>query len=584
MEYTAESYKDIMTTDDYLDQEKMKSQSTVAISWLERHNDYLQKLENTYNNGSNTEMLGETYKGICKQCSNYVDVIGVLRSANDCDKMDHQYLKAVLGSMTFRGLTIISCACAAHRGEDNERSMAAADRYLASIAEDDSDRDWHNSCADGHDRNADSYKEEYERMEKYMCTFHSVNELTKTLFTLGNEYRAVAKQGMESIALAYNPATREYCVGDETWKAGLKELNEKYNNIINDRAKTIGESMSYEEATAILQKDAVDVSDVEYLALCYAFDGMSDEEVTKFIESAYIPGKKGDVVQVGDYTSQISVGMVEYKASETFLRFAAVYQTQSPVVNIEEFDEKLGATDDELQRKFRNSNILYIFSEMYPHIYLSYNEGDEVIKKDFSISISEISTNTWELSFKGNTTEYATRDADNTFQINKFHEDVCGDINETVKDLNMDEEDTNNIFANTIVNSIKFSVGLAETPGGIPVGALAMWALDELSLVNPPGETHVETTSNITLFNLSEGLEKLHIHATVINRRDDYFYQAYVTNVQYDSKYVQNMIDKYNNLHSDDPINCTPDELVQSVLGDSDVVDSETLVAFLDEF
>ncbi|MBE5905037.1 MAG: hypothetical protein E7275_12250 [Pseudobutyrivibrio sp.] len=578
MGYSAEDYAELMTTSDYLDQENLKSQSTVAISWLERHNNYLQTIENTYKDGSNIDMLGETYKGICKQCSSYVDIIEVLKTANDCDKMDHQYLKAVLGSMTFRGLNIISCACAAHRGEDNERSLADADRYAASIAEHDSDRQWHYSCAAGHDRNADSYKEEYERMEKYMRRFHRVNELTKNLFTLGNEYRAVAKQGMESIAWTYDPDAKIYSAGDESWKAGLTPLNEKYNGLIENRAKKIGESWSVEEASAILKKDAVNVTDVEYLALCYAFDGMSEKEMAEFIDSAYSETGYTHAVHM-DYHDggDISKAKMQFTASETFIEFSAIYRSKYNS-GVE------GVTAEQLYR----NNILYVFAEVNPVLYTAVDEGDHVKNLGISVSSSKDESNQVKSYLTITIGADSAMSGQTEGQKYRIH---CYPSEEQYMDefvdLTIEESTRYKTDGREKSNSVIFAGG--ETAMGLlaKYGEMTTFGIGAFELLRgycsaEAAEKEAIKKSEFTREYLDLGnlLMELNITGTVINDYGGGDDKVYITNVQYDENRINEAISSWNKRNPNEKIDCTAQEFVNTFLGQDNAVSQELMDKF----
>ena len=556
---TEEYYSNLMTVNDYLDQEKLKSQSSTAMAWLGRHNDYLDNMRATYNAGSNTDMLGKTYKGICQQCSGYVSVIDVLKTANDCDIADHEYMLAVLGAMTFDGSAIIPAAIEAHKNEDDERAAAASDRSAAASANDPETRDMYNSSADSHDSAADSYKAEWELMEKYMRRFHRVNVKTKDLFILGNEYRKVGRNGLDSIAWTFNSETNEYAAADDTWKKDLKTLDEKLYQVYVSHAKEIGESWTLDDACKMIQKDADEISAQEYMALCYKYDAMSYDEIEIFVDSAYSKVKYWPP-QMTSYTDggMYGKGFIQYEVSSSFSKFTNVYCSINNTKN-ECFD------NDKLFR----ANVLYLINEVNPTLYMVTDTED--CNKNLGINITRDDLNGGVLEIEANCHMGDIKKAQK-YQINDYSDKLTGDINITIKDCDRPE---GNVNEQLLVQGVQYGIG--QIPG---IGTI-LDGMDFLQTYVDDKVAREEYETEENYLDMSEALQDLEVSATVINRRDEGNYGMYFTNINYKSVYVQTKIDDWNENHKDKTIDCSPDDLVLSVLGKSDAVDQDILAEFI---
>lgn len=558
---TEEYYSDLMTVNDYLDQEKMKSQSNIAMAWLNRHNEYLDNMSTVYNSGSQTDMLGKTFTGICQQCDGYVSVIDVLKSANECDYADHEYMLAVLGTMTFDGSAIIPAAIEAHRNEDDERAAAASDRNAALCAQDDLIRSMYYSSAVNHENAADTYKEEWERLEKYMRRFHRVDEKTKDLFKLGNEYRVLARNGLNSIAWTYNSDIKEYSLSDDSWKNDKKKLDEKVYEAYISHAKEIGESWSLEDACKIVQKDVNEVSAQEYMALCYAFDGMTEEEMSTFIDSAYKkvkywPPQRVDYAYGGMYTK----GYIQYELTGTFSNFARIYYT----IN----NANCGCYDN---GKLFRANVLYLVDELNSDLYMP--TDTENCKKNLGISVKYDEDNKYGKLTIGTNCNMGVINNPQEYRINQYSDKLTGDINITIKDdLKVDDD----VSQQLIVQAVQ--TGLDKVPG---VGEV-LTGVDFLQTYLDNKMAVEKYEKDQKWLNISEAMQDLDISATVINRRDEDHYGLYFTNVTYKNNYIQEKIDIWNTNHTDKQITCSPNELVLCVLGKSDAVEENILCDFIE--
>lgn len=556
---TEDYYSNLMTVNDYLDQEKLKSQSSIAMAWLGRHNEYLDNMRALYNAGADTDMLGKTYKGICQQCSGYVSVIDVLKTANDCDIADHEYMLAVLGAMTFDGSIIIPAAIEAHKNEDDERAAAASDRSAAASTDDPQMRDMYNTSASSHDKAADTYRAEWELLEKYMRRFHRVNEKTKDLFTLGNEYRIVARNGLESIAWTFNSKTNEYATADDTWKNDLKTLDEKLYQVYVSHAKEIGESWSLEDACKIIQKDADKISVQEYMALCYAYDAMEPDEKEIFLESSYIPTDETFVSSTGYASTR------KCSVSFTMQLFTAVYGKTMSV----RFDESGNPYNADVNRistdeQLLNYNLLYTVSYITPDIYVGGNKYSKDEDLKCNIEIIEQGNGEHQITIDAYNSAYVTAPIGTiissvgytqTYTICPYSHNLDAKIDDAV--MGKIDGTFRSNFSADVTSTIATNVwDTAVDPCLNAVGGLAYTASETIiSLGNDyiegveNDQVLDEARSNLDLGNMLEGYG---CGATLIFDDNN---NVYVPLYYYDEEELEEYIEEYNEIQTEEKSN-----------------------------
>ena len=413
------------------------------------------------------------------------------------------------------------------------------------------------------------------RMERYMGEYDNVNTITSELFTLGAEYRLVAKDGMESIAWNFDKNTNTYSENSNDWKGPLTELGEKAYTEFSKRIEIIAKYMSLDDACDLISKDAEDVTVQEYLALCTKFDGMTDDEMSKFIDSAYKEKEYWDALPM-DYTSggMYSDAKVQYTVSSAFIEFADIYIKKNNVNN-----------DCNNGKKLYKANVLYIFSEITPDLYIHVDKDDKNYTKDLGIKLSYDENNkSGKVLISADPSMGATTHSQE-YDINPYTDKLTGPINTTVKDDINDLGDLGTQYAVAGVQMVLGDLyGLSPEVAGetIPGVGVAFSGIDALKTYTEYKESVQKANRQCQWLDLSEALQDLEIYATVINRRDAGDYCFYLTNVKYDTNTVNSYIDDWNSKNPDRKIECTSGELVLSVLGKSDAVDQQLLKDFIE--
>lgn len=562
-EFVDSHYDGEMKETDKLNPAKLSAQCNSYTEKLNQENLSLDALYTAFHNASAVDLEGKTAGAFLEQCENYCIIIECLQMANYCDIEDNTKLYNKLGYIYLDGEVIIPGRIEAIENWNECIDKRNTCNYLAGITDDDDDRDRLHSEAGYWQRMADSYYAEWERLTKLKEEFEDVNAFSKGLYT-GNaeQFRSFAYQGMQLVGYAFKAGEYTMQSGVDEWKKSALQLKQDCLVNITNQWKTADGDWDMDKLGATISLEADQLTQLEYMALCYVVDDLSDEEMAVFIDSAYKETNRYEALPL-DYNSggMYSSAKVQYSASSAFMTLADMY--------IQTNCAQTGCTDE---YKLYKANVLYIFSEVTPDLYIHIDKDDENYEKELGIDISYDNLNHYGVVEISADSSMGAPTHSQEYKINLYTENLTGPINTTIKD----DLQVENLSQQYCV------AGVQIIQGAIPGVNHFSTAVSLIQTYTDHVESVKKVEKESDWLNLSEALQDLKISATVINRRDEGDYCFYLTNVNYNDDYINEQIDAWNNTHPEETISCSPTDLVLSVLGKSDAVDQETVRLFVE--
>ena len=259
-----------MTSNDILDQEKLKAQCAAAIDNIALRNEYLSKISEVFVAGQQMEDSGKSADAIKNQCKAYVSLIKAMVYANEYDSADHAALNAMLGGGAHGGYldgAYILERISAEKTEELNCASRAADCRNKAYSTDDpaiashwySEASYWDGCSDNH-----------RRAWQYWCAkrdfFDSVQEKSRGFFQNSISYREYVNQGMEAIAFSFSNGT--YNIPDTSeWQQGIEKLNEKFEDGIEEVAKGLLDKdgkIDIDKTDKLLSKKINELTPYEY--------------------------------------------------------------------------------------------------------------------------------------------------------------------------------------------------------------------------------------------------------------------------------------------------------------------------------
>ena len=311
-----------MTIDDKLIPQTLKAQCDSAMQILEQNNADIETMQRSLENFIvDDELVSEAYSALKKQISDYLSVTSAMISANEMDIADLQILKTSIGDEELRGDMILNKRDVAYSDMNDFHDQATA--YIRkSNAEPDLSvlKAWYYEVAEYYEVRSIIAGRKYDLWLEKERQYDEIEAMTQNLFTRSSALRDAAKRGMESITGAFQNGTYHIDMS-ASWRT---DITAEKSNIVQELKSgfiiTNGAAGIVYNWTAIeewLQKDAGEVSELEYLAFIELMSEMSVTDLENVFATAQIKKHPWD-----DVYGEVSDVMKE--ASERYLMLAKI--------------------------------------------------------------------------------------------------------------------------------------------------------------------------------------------------------------------------------------------------------------------
>ncbi len=282
-----------MLTTDQLRPETLKAQCDSAIQILEQENEAIRILQKNLENFIvDDELVSEAYVALKEQISDYLTITSVMITANEYDIEDLNTLKEAVGDEELDGADI---------SQNQSTALSDKNTYLSKFSYYEQkargtfllnpERRLYEASADFYGSLAVIAERKYNLYVKKEQKYDEIEAATQNLFSRSSSLRSIAKQGMASITGAFQDGTYHIDM-DASWRIDYQaEFNQMIQNTKADFMTTndAGEQeYNWEYIQEFLERDADEVSEMEYLAFVDLVSEMSPEDLENLLATAQI--------------------------------------------------------------------------------------------------------------------------------------------------------------------------------------------------------------------------------------------------------------------------------------------------------
>lgn len=279
-----------MNEDSYLNPADIKSQCSLAVSYLEKDNESIRAAENSLEAFiQEEEIKGDTFDALKQQLQDYTGIFQAARSANDSDIADFKTLSGAVGEEVLIGKNILSQQRTALRFEEEYLSMARENEARADSTKFFWMEAYYRLMAWRYRDFAEGSRKLYEKWKAKEEAYDSIETATAGLFLAGVGTRDAACSALCSLPGCF-VGGKYFPDMDAAWRTQL------YDSYINRVLSVSGEGkivVDWREAEKILSREASEITSGEYDAIALAFLNTDEEGLGKLIQ--YMMGEKNDV-------------------------------------------------------------------------------------------------------------------------------------------------------------------------------------------------------------------------------------------------------------------------------------------------
>lgn len=523
--------------------EKLKQQCNRFKTAWEADNNNLTELSNVFAR-ARTDMIieGDTAETIFSVFDDYCSVIKCMKLSKAFDLADNDALYNRLGDEELKGSVIIHGI--EYSKSQYESECRAHDNCLSAAAgtDDDDFANWLRREASRHRDLANNYYKEWMAFLGKKREYEAVNQFSASLYLTGTEYRKLAQEGMDILAEAFD-GTGNYVVPDKIagWYTSFETLNKTKltEEVISDQASKwkdengnwainkLGETLSV--------GDPRKLTELDYLALCYAVDNLDDEQLADVIELSY---NESSQIYKLDGTVTVLVG---YQIGDSFKALSQYYGDYLENGHKEDIN-------------YRNYNILYTYAELNSSFgiettFASYDQNKENVNINVEIKPDE-KTSGDEFYFHNYTTSINTTlravgpDYDKNFTITPNNSNIDNTVaNYAFQSVACMVDGVGSLTADQAVDKVVTGLDTAlclSNPGVATAYSIIDTVNDYATAVENQGK--IESLSQD--MNVSLLLDDLNCSATVI--MDETTDSVYFTHVEYNEQDINDAIKEYN--------------------------------------
>lgn len=271
----------------------MKAQCDAAITKLKNDSEATYALEEKLSAfQEDSQIKSEAFDALKLQMEDYKTVLQTMRTANDCDIHDFQFLKIAVGFQELNGGVILAKKQMQMSAKQFNEQKAAIYREKARKATSATTRFNYNTKVVHYEGMAELEQKLYDVWQEKENQYDGIESLTSGLFAEGTAIRATVESALDNITSsfydgAYHPDM------NAGWRSEIYDIY--FNRVF--RISESGElTIDMEEVEKILRKDAGEITSAEYDVLALAYLMADDEDLAVFMQG--MMGERTDY----DYT------------------------------------------------------------------------------------------------------------------------------------------------------------------------------------------------------------------------------------------------------------------------------------------
>ena len=210
----------------------------------------------------------------------YKTVLQTMRTANDCDIHDFQFLKIAVGFQKLNGGVILAKKQMQMSAKQFNEQKAAIYREKARKATSATTRFNYNTKVVHYEGMAELEQKLYDVWQEKENQYDGIESLTSGLFAEGTAIRATVESALDNITSSFYDG--EY---HPDMNAGWRsEIYDIYFNRVFHISESGELTIDMEEVEKILRKDAGEITSAEYDVLALAYLMADDEELAVFMQ------------------------------------------------------------------------------------------------------------------------------------------------------------------------------------------------------------------------------------------------------------------------------------------------------------
>ena len=270
-----------MNESSYLNPANMKAQCDAAIAKLKNDSEATYALEEKLSAfQEDSQIKSEAFDALKLQMEDYKTVLQTMRTANDCDIHDFQFLKIAVGFQELNGGVILAKKQMQMSAKQFNEQKAAIYREKARKATSATTRFNYNTKVVHYEGMAELEQKLYDVWQEKENQYDGIESLTSGLFAEGTAIRATVESALDNITSsfydgAYHPDM------NAGWRSEIYDI---YFNRVFHISESGELTIDMEEVEKILRKDAGEITSAEYDVLALAYLMADDEELAVFMQ------------------------------------------------------------------------------------------------------------------------------------------------------------------------------------------------------------------------------------------------------------------------------------------------------------
>ena len=259
----------------------MKAQCDAAITKLKNDSEATYALEEKLSAfQEDAQIKSEAFDALKLQMEDYKTVLQTMRTANDCDIHDFQFLKIAVGFQELNGGVILAKKQMQMSAKQFNEQKAAIYREKARRATSATTRFNYNTKVVHYEGMAELEQKLYDVWQEKENQYDGIESLTSGLFAEGTAIRATVESALDNITSSFYDG--EY---HPDMNAGWRsEIYDIYFNRVFHISESGELTIDMEEVEKILRKDAGEITSAEYDVLALAYLMADDEELAVFMQ------------------------------------------------------------------------------------------------------------------------------------------------------------------------------------------------------------------------------------------------------------------------------------------------------------
>lgn len=270
-----------MNESSYLNPANMKAQCDAAIAKLKNDSEATYALEEKLSAfQEDSQIKSEAFDALKLQMEDYKTVLQTMRTANDCDIHDFQFLKIAVGFQELNSGVILAKKQMQMSAKQFNEQKAAIYREKARKATSATTRFNYNTKVVHYEGMAELEQKLYDVWQEKENQYDGIEYLTSGLFAEGTAIRATVESALDNITSsfydgAYHPDM------NAGWRSEIYDI---YFNRVFHISESGELTIDMEEVEKILRKDAGEITSAEYDVLALAYLMADDEDLAVFMQ------------------------------------------------------------------------------------------------------------------------------------------------------------------------------------------------------------------------------------------------------------------------------------------------------------